>query len=367
MTNAISADLNHVFKEFDVFNAVIDSKPFGSGHIHDTFLIRTAGEGAYILQKINNKIFKNIPAMMENIERVSLHLKEKLSFIPGSDPEKETLTLIYTKKGKSYLIDENGLFWRVFKFIEPHQTFDLADDAARVREAGQAYGKFMYLLTDLGGKPLHETIPCFHNIEMRLQKFHNALINGNKERIKEAPAEIKLILDRADDMTLLSRLEKEGKIPTRITHNDTKINNILFSLEGKAMCIIDLDTVMPGLAHYDFGDAIRTFTNTAAEDEKDLSKVSMNIEFFEKFAEGYLSATNSMLSCEEKKHLAFSAKYFTYLHVIRFLTDYLEGDIYYKIHYPKHNLVRARNQFTLLKSMESKFDLMQQIINKLSR
>jgi Ser/Thr protein kinase RdoA (MazF antagonist) len=304
--------------------------------------------------------------MMGNIERITRHLREKLSHIPGSDPEKETLTLIYTKKGKSWLLDGDGSYWRAYKYIEPHQTFDLADDPVKVKEAGRAYGRFMYLLSDLGGEPLHDTIPNFHNIEMRLLKFHEALVHGNKPRIKEAPDEIKLILDQAEEMTLLSRLGKEGKIPIRITHNDTKINNILFSPEGKAMCVIDLDTVMPGFVHFDFGDAIRTFTNTAAEDESDLSKVSMNIEFFENFATGYLSATSLMLTAEEKKHLAFSAKYFTYLHVLRFLTDYIEGDIYYKIHYPQHNLVRARNQFTLLKSMESNYSTMQKIISKLS-
>jgi hypothetical protein len=366
MESGLKDKLKSVFSEYHVFLRIIECKPFGSGHIHDTYLVRTESEGAYILQKINNKIFRDIPAMMENIERVTQHLRRKLSNIPGSEPEKETLTLIYTNGSKSYLIDDNGSYWRVFRFIEPHKTFDLADDPMKVREAGRAYGKFIFLLADLGGEPLHDTIPDFHNIEMRLQKFHHALIHGNKDRMKEAPNEIKLILDQAEDMTLLSRLGKEGKIPTRITHNDTKINNILFSPEGRAMCVIDLDTVMPGFVHFDFGDAIRTFTNTAAEDEKDLSKVSMNIKFFENFAVGYLSATASMLSDEEKKHLAFSAKYFTYLHVLRFLTDYIEGDIYYKIHYPQHNLVRARNQFSLLKSMEMNYNTMQKIISKLS-
>jgi len=304
--------------------------------------------------------------MMENIERVCRHLHFKLSQIPGSNPAKETLTLQYTKNRQSFYLDEIGTYWRVFNCIEPHRTFDIADDRAKVEEAGRAYGRFMYLLSDLGGEPLHESIPNFHNIEMRLQKFHNALANGNKDRIKEAPAEIELILQQAEEMTLLSRLGKEGKIPVRITHNDTKINNILFSMEGKAMCVIDLDTVMPGFVHFDFGDAIRTFTNTAAEDEKDLSKVSMNLEYFESFAAGYLFSTRSMLSDEEKKHLAFSALYFTYLHVLRFLTDYIENDIYYKIHYPAHNLVRARNQYALLKSMESSYPAMQKIISTLS-
>jgi Ser/Thr protein kinase RdoA (MazF antagonist) len=366
MESGLVTNLSPVFSEYNVLTDVVECKPFGSGHIHDTFLVRTQSEGAYILQKINNKIFKNIPAMMGNIERVTRHLRKKLSLIPGSDPEKETLTLIHTKKNESFHLDGAGNYWRVFTFIEPHQTFDLADDPAKVKEAGKAYGRFMFLLSDLEGEPLYETIPDFHNIEMRLQKFHEALLHGNKARLKEAPDEIKLILDQAEEMTLLSRLGKEGKIPVRNTHNDTKINNILFSPEGKAMCVIDLDTVMPGFVHFDFGDAIRTFTNTAAEDEKDLSKVSMNIEFFESFASGYLSATSGMLSDEEKKHLAFSAKYFTYLHVLRFLTDYIDGDIYYKIHYPEHNLVRARNQYTLLKSMESNFSTMQKIISKLS-
>jgi thiamine kinase-like enzyme len=366
MTAAIYPDLHHVFKEFEVFKEVTECSLFGSGHIHDTYLIKTRSSGNFILQKINNTVFRDVPGMMDNIERVCKHLHNKLLGIPGSNPAKETLTLQYTKTGNSFLQVANGAFWRVFDCIEPHQTFDLADDKAKVEEAGRAYGRFMFLLSDLEGKPLHETIPNFHNIEMRLKKFHAALLDGNKKRIHEAPAEIALILQQAEEMTLLSRLGKEGKIPLRITHNDTKINNILFSPRGKAMCVIDLDTVMPGYVHFDFGDAIRTFANTAAEDEKDLSRVSLNLDYFESFAEGYLSSTRSMLSDIEKTHLAFSAKYFTYLHILRFLTDYIEDDIYYKIHYPTHNLVRARNQFALLKSMESHYPAMQNIISKLS-
>lgn len=366
MENDLKSKLSHVFKEYGVFQQVVDCRLIGSGHIHDTYLVRTASTSAYILQRMNNKVFRDIPGMMENIERVTRHLRLKLSTIPGSNPDKETLTIINAKNGKSYLLDQNGAYWRVYIYIEPHQIYDLADDPAKVKEAGRAYGTFVFLLSDLGGERLHDSIPDFHNIEMRLQKFHSALLHGNKNRIEQAPDQIKLILDQAEEMTLLNRLAKEGKIPVRNTHNDTKINNILFSPEGKAICVIDLDTVMPGLVHFDFGDAMRTFTNTAAEDEKDLSKVSMNIEFFENFAAGYLSATKFMLTGEEKKHLAFSAKYFTYLHVLRFLTDYIEGDIYYKIDYREHNLVRARNQYALLKSMESNYNTMRKIISELS-
>jgi hypothetical protein len=358
--------LIETFRKFEVPAAVLSCASFGSGHIHDTYLVRTPGNEGFILQKVNNKIFRDVPAMMENIDRVTRHLRLKLADIPGSQPDKETLTIIPAKGGLLYFLDADSAYWRVFRFIEPHQSFDLADDAGKVREAGKAYGRFMYLLSDLPGKPLHDTIPNFHNIEMRLGTFHDALKNGIKERIKETPEEIKLVLDQAEEMTILSRLTRENKIPTRITHNDTKINNVLFSPSGKAMCVIDLDTVMPGLVHFDFGDAMRTFTNTAAEDEKDISKISMNIEYFRSFAEGYMESTAIMLTPTEKEYLAFSARYFTYLHVLRFLTDYLQGDVYYKIHYPGHNLVRAKNQFVLLKSMEKQYGKMQEIINLLS-
>lgn len=341
--------------------------PFGSGHIHDTYLVRTvSGENSYILQRVNHKIFRNVPAMMENIQRVTAHIRQKLEQTPGADPDRGTLTIVPATNGLPYYLDEAGNYWRIFVYIEPHQSFDLATDKENVREAGKAYGRFMNLLSDLGGEPLHETIPNFHNIDMRLELFEESLRTGNRDRIREAPDEIRVIRNRAEEMTLFRRLSQAGQIPTRITHNDTKINNVLFTPGGKALCVIDLDTVMPGLVHYDFGDAMRTFTNTAAEDEADTSKVSMNIANFESFAEGYLGETAGILSAIEKEHLALAAEYFTYLHVLRFLTDYFMNDIYYKTHYPEHNLVRARNQHALLKSMDEQFYNMKTIVGRLS-
>lgn len=368
MSASENNQFSHILSQFAVPEEITLCKPFGSGHIHDTYLVRAKGNGshAFILQRINHQIFHDVPAMMENIERVTRHLRSKLEGIAGSDPEKETLTIVPAKNGNPYFRDGEDNYWRVFLCIEPSQTYDLADDRAKVQEAGRAYGKFLNLLSDLPGKPLHETIPHFQDLGMRLDTFHDALIHGNKDRIKEAPGEVKVILDRTEEMSILGQLAKEGKIPTRITHNDTKINNILFSPEGKALCVIDLDTVMPGIVHYDFGDAMRTFTNTAAEDEKDLSKVSMNIEYFKSFAAGYLQSTSAVLTPAEKKYLAFSAKYFAYLHVLRFLTDYILGDVYYKIDYPEHNLVRARNQHALLDSMDAQYGQMQEFIGNLS-
>ena len=363
----IDEPLREIISRFSISGEPVECRAFGSGHIHDTYLVRTAGgsPGAYILQKINNKVFRDVPAMMENILRVTRHLKYKLASVPGTDPLKETLTIVPALNGASYHKDENEGFWRMLIFIEPHQSFDIAADPSLVKEAGKAYGRFMNLLSDLGGEPLHETIPGFHDIDRRLKMFEEAMRTGNKHRIKEAPGEIRLIRDRAEEMTVLSRLSRDGKIPLRITHNDTKITNILFSPEGKAMCVIDLDTVMPGLVQFDFGDAMRTFTNTAAEDEQDLNRVSMNLGFFESFAAGYLESASAMLSPVEKEYLAFGAKYFTYLHVLRFLTDYLMDDVYYKIHYPQHNLVRAKNQRKLLESMDDQYDKMRLIVDRL--
>ena len=213
-------------------------KPFGSGHIHDTYLVRTiSGEAPYILQRINHKIFRNVPAMMENIRRVTDHIRQKLQQTPGADPARGTLTIVPAKNGQPYHLDEAGNYWRMFVYIEPHQSFDLATDRDNVREAGKAYGRFMNPFSDLGGEPLHETIPNFHNIDMRLGLFEESLRTGNQERIRQAPDEISVIRERAEEMTLFRRLSQAGQIPTRITHNDTKINNVLFTPEGKALCV----------------------------------------------------------------------------------------------------------------------------------
>ena len=250
-------------------------------------------------------------------------------------------------------------------FIEDSKSYDVVPNEQIALEGGKAYGKFIKILSDFPANDLKETIPQFHDIDFRLRNFENVIDTDIAGRVKETQTEIDFIRQRASQMYQILQLGIAGKIPLRVTHNDTKINNVLFNPEDKAIAVIDLDTVMPGYVHYDFGDAIRTFTNTANEDEADLSKVSINMAYFKAFARGFLSETREILSPDEKNHLAFSALLMTYIIGLRFLTDYLNGDTYFKTAYPEHNLVRARNQFKLLENMETRYDEMKRFIENL--
>jgi thiamine kinase-like enzyme len=261
--------------------------------------------------------------------------------------------------------DEEGNFWRMFIFISNHIVYDIVDTPEKAFEGGKAIGRFQALLADLPGRPLHETIPSFHDVEKRIDSFMNTLKKDPAGRVKETVRETDFILKRANEMRIIHKLGREGKIPVRITHNDTKFNNILFDENGKSLCIIDLDTVMPGYFHSDFGDAIRTGANIAAEDENDLSKIKMNIDLFGAYAKGYLSETNNTLNAIEKEYLAFAPLLMTYEQALRFLTDYVDGDKYYRIHHVNHNIQRTRAQIRLLESMEEQYSEMQKIIGKM--
>jgi len=355
---------------FDLFRADgtwSDGGPYGSGHIHDTFRVETAEKDKddYILQKLNNKVFKNIPELQDNIERVTSHLHTRLLKIPGSDVKRESLTLIPSKEGKSWIIDDEGNFWRMYIFISDHRSYNIVDNPDKAFEGGKAIGRFQAMLSDLPGEPLFDTIPFFHDIEKRLETFVRTVEADPVKRAVSVENEIKFVLSRAGEMKIILNLGREGKIPVRITHNDTKFNNILLDKNDKALCVIDLDTVMPGYVHYDFGDAIRTAANIAAEDEKELSKVKMDIGLFEAYAKGYLSETRDTLNEIEKEYLAFAPRLITYTIAVRFLTDYIDGDHYFKIHHPHHNIQRARAQLKLVESMEIQYDKMKQIIGRL--
>lgn len=360
-------NLKEIFGRFRTDGTYLDGAPFGSGHIHDTFRIITAEKDKddFILQKLNNKIFKNIPELQENIERVTIHLRNKLSSIPDSNLKRECLSLIPTKEGRSWISDPAGNFWRMYIFIADHKSYNIVDTSDKAFEGGKAIGRFQAMLADLPGNPLHETIPYFHNIERRLDTFMDKVSRDPAGRVISTKEEIDFILKRADTMKIILQLGKEGKIPQRITHNDTKFNNILLDENDKALCVIDLDTVMPGYIHYDFGDAIRTAANIAAEDEKELSKVWMDIKLFEAYARGYLSEAKNTLNDVEKEYLAFAPRLITYTIAVRFLTDYLDGDNYFKIHHEHHNLQRARAQMKLVESMEEQYEDMKEIIGKL--
>ena len=361
-------DLKEIFEYFAADGTFFQGEPYGSGHIHDTFRIQTAEEDRddYILQRLNNKIFKNIPELQHNIERVTVHLRNKLRNIPGSDIKRECLCLIPSKDGKTWITDSHGNYWRMYIFITNHHSYNFVDSPDKAFEGGKAIGRFQAMLSDMPGGPLHETIPWFHDIERRLLAFTAKIDENPVNRVQTVGKEIEQVLQRAEEMKVILRLGRENKIPLRITHNDTKFNNILLDQNDKALCVIDLDTVMPGYVHYDFGDAIRTAANTASEDENDLSKVRMDINLFKAYSEGYLSETVETLNDVEKEFLAFAPRLITYTIAVRFLTDFIDGDNYFKIHHPLHNLQRARAQLRLVMSMEEQYGEMMEIIGKLT-
>jgi len=346
---------------------VVSVEPYGSGHINDTFRLEVKEDGQeklYILQRMNKDIFKNQKELMENILQVTSFLTDKIK-AQGGDPNRETLQVIPTKEGKSYLIEANGDGWRVYPFITDSLSFDKADTPEAMKKSGYAFGNFQYLLSDFPAEKLHETIPDFHNTVDRYAKFEQAVQEDVMGRAKKVEAEINFIKEREKDCHYFGDLLAAGEIPLRVTHNDTKLNNVLFDkASGNAICVIDLDTVMPGFAAHDFGDAIRFGASTAAEDEKDLNKVSCDMTLFEAYFDGFMEGCRGSLTPKEVEALPMGAKIMTFECGMRFLTDYLQGDTYFKIHYPEQNLDRTRTQLKLVKDMEEKWETMAQIVRK---
>lgn len=365
----MTPDLGSVVNHFKIDGTYLEGHPYGSGHIHDTYLIHTAEEVAqgYLLQKINHHVFRNVRHLMSNIEKVTKHIQKKINQGPDLKATMKCLTFIPAKDGKYYHKDARGDYWRVMVYLPDSRSYDIVNSPERAYIGGKEFGRFLALLTDLSPESLYETIPDFHNIEKRLARFYETVKRDPASRIKDIPQELELIKTRADEMKCINRLGRERKIPLRVTHNDTKFNNILFGRNDKPLCVIDLDTVMPGYIHYDFGDAIRTATNTGAEDEKELSKVRMDIGLFEALSRGFLEETKTFLTETEIEYLAFGAKLLTFMIGLRFLTDFLDGDKYFKVEYEYHNLQRARAQFKLLNSMDDQYSEMQAIIDKLDK
>lgn len=369
--NTISFFMKTKFKKildhFEIKGEPARVEPYGTGHINDTYRVINSitKYPDYLLQKINNQIFKDIPGLMDNIRRVTEHLRKKLKDIPGSMPEREALSLIPPKSGDWYYKDEEGNYWRLYLFIKEHRSYDIVENPAQAYEGGRMFGKFQALLADIPGGALNETIPGFHDINKRLDIFYQTLEADPEKRAGDAKPEIDFVGSRRTEMGRILRLGQDGKIPERITHNDTKFNNVLLDHHDKGLCVIDLDTVMTGYVHYDFGDSIRTSANTASEDEKDLSKVKMDINLFEGYAKGFLKETKDALTRTEIDNLAFSAKLMPFIIGLRFLTDYIDGDNYFKTAYPDHNLVRARTQFKLVESAEEQFSRMEEIIRRI--
>ena len=344
--------------------------PHGNGHINDTYLVICDDAGnvkKYILQRMNHSIFRNPQALMENVAGVTSYLQEKIRERNG-DPNRETLSVIKTKDGKNYFEDSLHNFWRVFPFIEDTYCLEKVENAGDFYDCAQAFGSFQRQLADYPAETLHETIPLFHHTTSRFQTFQKAVREDPLGRADSVREEINFALAREADTHVLTDLLEKGELPLRVTHNDTKLNNILFdAVTKKALCIIDLDTVMPGLSLYDFGDAIRTGANTGAEDETDLSKIGLDLSLFETFTDGFLTGCAGSLTPLEIELLPMGAKLMTYECGIRFLADYLVGDVYFKIHREHHNLDRARTQFKLVADMEAKWEEMAEIVRRLSR
>ncbi len=344
-----------ILDQFNLVSVPVSVIPWGDGHIHETYFVGTAKpHPGYILQKINKTIFRDIPGMMNNIRVVTNHVKRKISAIPGHKVELETLSLVYTKMGLSFYEDEHHDFWRMYDFIPGTVTYQVAPGEEIAAEAGKAIAKFQYYLSDIK-EPLVETIPDFHNIHSRIDQYREAKAKDAAKRLVTIKEEISFGESRFPAM--IDYFEKlREKAFLRATHNDTKLNNILFDKSGKALCLVDLDTIMPGYIHFDYGDALRTLANTAAEDEKNLSLVHLNAPVYKAFSDGYLSIAGDFLTEEEIKLLPFAPVYLTFIIGLRFLTDYINGDVYYRIHRPGHNLDRAKVQFQFVKRFETYFD-----------
>jgi len=356
-------DIQKVARQFRIYGEFRTAGPYGSGHINDTYsaVFDQAGTAArYIFQRINHKIFKQPALLMENIQRVTAHLAEKIS--GEFDFSRRVLTLIPDKNGLAYHVDDEGNYWRVYLFIERAQTYDAVESARQAFEAAKAYGRFQKLLADLPGPRLHDTIPDFHNTPKRFAALEKALNGDVANRARLAKREIEFAMAHRSIASILT----DAKLPERVTHNDTKLNNVMLdNSTGEGVCVIDLDTVMPGSALYDFGDMVRTTTSPAKEDECDLSKVKMQFTMFEALVRGYLTSAASFLTQAEKQHLVHAGKVITFETGIRFLADYLAGDIYFKIHREGHNLDRCRTQFKLVESIEEQEDSMNELIESI--
>lgn len=358
--------INTIIEQFEVQGEIADVQPYGSGHIHETFRLKNkqTEQPDYILQKINNSIFTNVDSLMHNIETVINHLHQKGDEVTSQN---ETLSLVRTKEGKSYYQHADGSFWRVYLFLKGTKGYDLIENDKQAREGGRAYGQFIADLADLDPTKIHEILPDFHNMEHRLNQLDDAIARDQVKRMKEVRPEIDFVKARADRMKRIKQMGDAGKLPLRITHNDTKFNNVLLNENNEAQCVIDLDTIMPGYIAFDFGDAVRTIINTAEEDEKDLEKIQLNMGLFKAFTEGFIEKTHAILTENEVDSLSQSCLMLPFIMGVRFLTDYIDGDHYYKIHSPHHNLQRARAQFELVKKLEENFEEIQQIILNISK
>jgi Ser/Thr protein kinase RdoA (MazF antagonist) len=386
----MTPDLTAIARHFQFEGSFLEASPYGFGHINDTYAAwfrpddpsvgqafepvrfhsswhppgHAGSRHRYILQRINHHVFKNPEELMHNIAQVTRHLRAKI-LAAGGDPERETLSLIPTLEGGTFYRTADGHYWRAYIFIEGAQTYEIVASLDHIYNAAKAFGNFQRLLADFPADQLHETIPDFHHTRKRFDAFVQSVERDALNRAGEVRPEIEFVARRVGDTSILLDLLAQGKLPERVTHNDCKFNNVMIDDQtGEGICVIDLDTVMPGLSLYDFGDTVRSGANTAAEDEPDLSRVHLDLEIFDRLAHGYLDSARDFLTPLEIDHLAFSARLMTLECGLRFLADHLDGDVYFKVHRPNHNLDRCRTQFKLVQEMEQQFDRMLSIVEK---
>ncbi len=350
-------NIRNILSQYDLGGSVTTCEAYGNGHINWTYDIKTDNGKRYILQRINTYVFRDPVGLMRNTVLLTDFMRKKVD-----DPRK-VLQLIPTKSGEFYFVNEKDEYWRIFVFVENCICYDKAESLELFRESGRAFGNFQNLLADFPVDSLIETIPDFHNTPERYRAFEEALAADTAKRAGTAKAEIGYVLSQKQFASFLLDKVKDGVIPLRVTHNDTKINNVLFDKDtNEALCIVDLDTTMPGIAAMDFGDCIRYAGNNAAEDEKDLNKVFLRMDLFRAFAEGFCTSCKESLSREELLLCPEASKMITLETGVRFLADYLQGDVYFHIAYPEHNLDRARVQFRLAADMDDKMEAMRDVI-----
>ena len=362
----MNEQIQKVIRSFVLPQGEIEAAPFGNGHINDTLCVTVhadKGDQQFVLQHVNQYVFKKPVEVIENIEKVTAYLSSVIR-AEGGDPVRGTLTLVSAKDGRNYVIDGDGELWRMYLMVGGTKSVDLPDTPELLRLCGSAFGRFQQQLGSFDASMLHETIVDFHYTPARYQQLMDAIERNEVGRLDSVQAEVAFCRQYEREVHTLTDALKNGEIPLRVTHNDTKINNVLLDeTTGEGVCVVDLDTVMPGLAAYDFGDAIRAGAGTAAEDEPDASKMTLNAGMFRAFAEGFLSECGAALNAREKELLPMGAKLMTLECGMRFLADHLNGDKYFKVHRENHNLDRARTQFALVRSMEAQWDELQKIIS----
>lgn len=361
-------EIEAIAAQFATRGTIGNIKAHGGGHINDSFRLVNSEQSApdYLLQRVNHHVFKDVPLLMQNMVLVTDHVAAKIREDYPDDVERRSLTIIPGKNGQSFFKDPEGNFWRVLRFIENHLVFDSTTDPAIAYQGARTFGAFTTMLNDLSPENVGTVIPDFHNMKWRFTQLEESIRKDSAGRLKVVKEEIEYVESRAKMMLTIHELGESGKIPLRVTHNDTKISNVLFDTDRKGLCVIDLDTIQPGYVTSDFGDGIRTLTNTGEEDDENLDRVTMDLDLYEAFASGFLDSTRDILQDAEKEALLYAGLLFPYMQAVRFLIDYLDGDTYYKVKHPEHNLVRTRAQLKLTKDGEAKMEKLKDILKKLS-